>query len=495
MLKISDLKINDSFKIIEIKDTKLKKNLIKNHLESSILQLLTISKKSVVIIDEFDREFVLSPKDLQNIEILQVDTDYINEVLIEEKETKNIVYLNLKLDPIEKAIEKNNENYIISEYHSEIKQDYSVIETNIESDYQNLRKNTEIIDNGNEYVLINKETGEVIENVENIKEEVTTEENTENNDVANCHIEENLEEIEDYNTSDSFDYDTKDGLKEEIISEKTIENNDVANCHIINDYPKFKYHNITLVLIIGILIGILSIVVFLSKDALLTYFKPLKLSLKQEFVELEYGGEFIAAEYIAEAKNGDLILPEIDTNKIGTFNVEYEIKNRLDKITKTLYLKIVDRKAATIELLETDIYNDEFYKGCKEYIKSAEDNVDGNVIEKVHCYEEENKIVYTYTDSSNNTTTKTINFNDIPKCDVNAIWDGKSCICKDGYNGDGYSCTVIKPQVVEKPVYIEKIVEVPANNSGGGNVYDSEWVYETIEGIDNSGNAIVKWED
>lgn len=269
------------------------------------------------------------------------------------------------------------------------------------------------------------------------------------------------------------------------------------------DLSTKRIKNLILFAILSIIFIVLILISIFAKTEITLYFQKLDIVLTDKKITLNYGEPFNAFNYVksfTEGNNIEIILPEdVNTNLLGIQKVLYKIKNPKKVITKTLELEIIDTIKAEIVLKTNEVYNDKFYQGCRYYIESAFDNVDGNVYEKVNCYEDENQITYTYTDTSSNNTTEIINFKSVPKCDANAIWDGSNCVCNAGYTGNGYSCAITKPQIIEKPVYVEKIVEVPSNNNssssiGGGGTYDSGWIYETIEGIDNSGNAIVKWE-
>ncbi len=104
---------------------------------------------------------------------------------------------------------------------------------------------------------------------------------------------------------------------------------------------------------------------------------------------------------------------EVNTNKVGTYEIKYIIKvnylKRSNYVTRKI--TVVDKEAPIINLKGEKEINIKLGSNYEENGFSAEDNVDGNITDKVKITNniDKNKVgkyevIYTVTDSSNNTS-------------------------------------------------------------------------------------------
>lgn len=137
-------------------------------------------------------------------------------------------------------------------------------------------------------------------------------------------------------------------------------------------------------------------------------------------IEIPYDGTYIENGAVASYFGEDLtnkiqITNNINTNKIGTYEVIYIVDYHLYQIKKTRIVQVVDKKTPIITLEgETEVNvcpNKEF----KEIGYKATDEYDGDITEKVKIKKEENQVTYTVKDSSGNTHSITRKINKVDK--------------------------------------------------------------------------------
>lgn len=121
---------------------------------------------------------------------------------------------------------------------------------------------------------------------------------------------------------------------------------------------------------------------------------------------------------------------EVNTNKVGTYEIKYIIKvnylKRSNYVTRKI--TVVDKEAPIINLKGEKEINIKLGSNYEENGFSAEDNVDGNITDKVKITNniDKNKVgkyevIYTVTDSSNNTSNIVRYVNVIEKKVLNLI--------------------------------------------------------------------------
>lgn len=161
-------------------------------------------------------------------------------------------------------------------------------------------------------------------------------------------------------------------------------------------------------------ISILLIGIIAQIEYLVYYnFTIPRLNIKGEsIVEVEVFDKYEDAGYILEHPNKGLkvdVFSNVDTEKVGIYDVLYSVKHIDNKITKTRKVKVVDNEKPVIELIgdaEITLLEDSIYK---EYGYIASDNYDKDITNKVKVINNvkddvgEYEVIYIVTDSSGNT--------------------------------------------------------------------------------------------
>lgn len=166
-----------------------------------------------------------------------------------------------------------------------------------------------------------------------------------------------------------------------------------------------KKYVISIIIVLLLLIGLAII-----------FFWPPKFELnKSPKIELAYGEKYqepgfkvtkFGKDYTKKVK----IKNKINKNKLGTYDIIYEVKINGITYKKTRKVKLVDKEKPVITLTGNENvtvcpnaeYQEEGYK--------AIDNYDGDITDKVKITKEENQITYSVKDTSGNITkiTRTI---------------------------------------------------------------------------------------
>ena len=183
-------------------------------------------------------------------------------------------------------------------------------------------------------------------------------------------------------------------------------------------------------LLIGIVLLILILFILLSLYLLI----PPKIILNgEETLVMEYPNEYIEPGYSARFLWENLskkveIKSFVDSNKLGTYEIQYSVKNKLGifKSVKTRKIKIVDNESPQISLTKSDI----ILPLGEKYIEpgySAIDNYDGDITNNVKVESNvdsthigEYKVIYKVKDSSNNETEVERNV-EVYKNNVNSV--------------------------------------------------------------------------
>ena len=165
---------------------------------------------------------------------------------------------------------------------------------------------------------------------------------------------------------------------------------------------------------------VISIVVILLIVIAVIFFWPPKFEFKQsQNIELEYGQKYqdpgfkvtkFGKDYTKKVK----IKNKINKNKLGTYDIIYEVKINGITYKKTRKIKLVDNEKPIITLTGNENvticpqaqYQEEGYKVI--------DNYDGDITNKVKITKKDNLITYSVKDTSNNETkiTRTITSED-----------------------------------------------------------------------------------
>lgn len=98
-----------------------------------------------------------------------------------------------------------------------------------------------------------------------------------------------------------------------------------------------------------------------------------------------------------------------NTNKVGMYKVDYDVIYHGKELHETRIIAVYDDVNPEITLNQEKVEKDFCTKKYKQEIKyTATDNYDGDITDKVNVTEEEDKIIYSVTDSNKNTTIKEV---------------------------------------------------------------------------------------
>ena len=153
----------------------------------------------------------------------------------------------------------------------------------------------------------------------------------------------------------------------------------------------------------GVCIKILAVIFFIIVIGVITFFAVPRLTLIDSDVKVLLEEDYKEPGYKAKSLWFDIsnkvVVTNIDNTKVGNYEVEYKLNN-----------KTIKRNVKVIETVEPEIKleGDETSYVCpggkyEEAGYTASDNYDGDLTEKVTKEEKEDMIIYTVSDSSENT--------------------------------------------------------------------------------------------
>lgn len=96
---------------------------------------------------------------------------------------------------------------------------------------------------------------------------------------------------------------------------------------------------------------------------------------------------------------------DLDNTKLGSYTVKYTSRYLFRDYSTERIVRVVDKIAPVLELKYVDGYQASWFTGYQEEGYVATDNYDGDLTDKVTSREDGNRMIYTVTDSSGNTTT------------------------------------------------------------------------------------------
>ncbi len=169
--------------------------------------------------------------------------------------------------------------------------------------------------------------------------------------------------------------------------------------------------NMTWLITLVLIVICVSVLYLFNKDLIAAYTDELNLEVEKE-VTLEAGSDFNAADYIVAFTNtATLTLPQADTLTPGTHYIEYSVSNGVKSKTAKLKLNVVDTTSPKIQLSQNylSLKASEGFS-CRNYLKSANDIVDGDLTGEVSCSQFDSDavhqaITYSVVDSSGNKAT------------------------------------------------------------------------------------------
>lgn len=126
----------------------------------------------------------------------------------------------------------------------------------------------------------------------------------------------------------------------------------------------------------------------------------MRIKLKEEYKE-----SGVKATYLGKDISNDVeIKGKINSSKIGEYEISYVVKKGIFKVSKKRIVEVIDDIKPEIILEGGTNVSACPKKKYKEAGFKATDNYDGDITSKVIVNEEEEKITYTVSDSSGNTT-------------------------------------------------------------------------------------------
>lgn len=179
---------------------------------------------------------------------------------------------------------------------------------------------------------------------------------------------------------------------------------------------------------------------------------------------LEYGQDPLSLIECSDCTVTDAIFKDADGNEVNDLeiNTPYDVVFSLDKnghisvVSKSITL--TDTQAPVLHGVAnaTVEYGAEYdpmvgVSASDNVVDDANITVEGEVNTSVPG---DYEITYKVSDSSGNeTTASSVVTVAIPTCGDNASWDGTSCVCDSGYEGDGFTgCTAIPQRITNKQV-------------------------------------------
>ena len=149
----------------------------------------------------------------------------------------------------------------------------------------------------------------------------------------------------------------------------------------------------TILLLLSIIIITTPIITFKENN--------IKIRYNTNYVDKDYQAKSIIKDYTKKLK----IKNNINTNKVGNYNIKYTLKYGLINITKTKNIEVIDDIKPEIKLngnIEEIVCPNKEYEE-KGY--SAIDEYDGDLTKKVKINKKEKEIIYKVKDKAGNTST------------------------------------------------------------------------------------------
>jgi len=235
-----------------------------------------------------------------------------------------------------------------------------------------------------------------------------------------------------------------------------------------------------LVVVFILFISLISIgVVLLSPDIYLVGDTEVTVDVNSEYKEKGYK----ATSFFKNVTNEVIIDDNVDTSKLGTYEITYILNIHGFKVKKKRIVIVVDKEAPIISLKgQTDV------SVCpsQEYIEEGYevlDNYDSNLQEKVNIEKKENSVLYTVKDSSGNVgkVERKIKYQDIDKPIITLNGSSEMSIyVGTTYSEPGYSATDNCDGDISS--------KVVANGSVNSNVVGTYEIVYTV--TDNSSNEV-----
>lgn len=198
---------------------------------------------------------------------------------------------------------------------------------------------------------------------------------------------------------------------------------------------------IIIILLILILVLLNTIVFFFFMSPTLELNGQSEITIK---VNEEYIDEGVNATYLGKNIDNDVeVNNDVDTSKIGEYEITYKIKKGLIErvVTRKVYVKDLDKPVLELKG-EKSVY---VCQG-KQYVEEgyvATDNIDGDITDKVVSEVLENEIRYSVKDSSGNESSieRKIEYKDTDKPTITLTGGNYSIYQNSTYREKGYKAT------------------------------------------------------
>ena len=153
-----------------------------------------------------------------------------------------------------------------------------------------------------------------------------------------------------------------------------------------------------LVIFLLVIVNFLSICMILNGSLIKLKGDNVVVNLNEEYVEPGYKANIFGINL----KKNVIEKSDVDTSKVGEYQVDYDLNWLIFHCTKHRAIKVVDKIKPNITLIGNDEIN---LCPNEEYIEEgyvASDNYDGNLYDKVSISKYPDRIIYSVIDSSNN---------------------------------------------------------------------------------------------
>ncbi len=228
---------------------------------------------------------------------------------------------------------------------------------------------------------------------------------------------------------------------------------------------KYKW---LLILIIGAVI--FGTIIFLL-------FPRVKLSNKEVNYGMENKPNVSIYNIVSNLSKYSKVTNNVDTNRLGNYNVNVKFKYLFISFNRNYDVEVVDKVEPGI-----NIEGSEIGIACpgKEYVEEgyiASDDYDGDITDKVKVYSNNNTIVFTVTDSSNNTNyvIKNIIKEDVTKPSIRLI-NSSSITLQKGEKYQEYGVEV--EDDCDKSISNKVIINSNVDTSKEGNYTVNYYVYD-----------------
>ena len=195
-------------------------------------------------------------------------------------------------------------------------------------------------------------------------------------------------------------------ILENILSEKTSIQENMTNKSERNNklkQPKRKHLGTALKIFLFLAVVVIVSILFIASPKIeLNGDSKIVLTYNQEYKE-----SGAKASYLGQNISEDIkITGQVDTSKVGEYEVTYEVERFIFHTKKKRKIQVVDQQSPTLELegeLEVNICPNGEYQ---EVGYHAYDEYDGDLTEKVQVEKKSDRYIYTVSDSSGNSAQK-----------------------------------------------------------------------------------------